>query len=361
MMVLMPLFSSVESSTKATSIDPDIRTRNYAPLYANFYEVVTPNSPKKYDMPPPITTLDPDAIVKLTVQSQSSRSGKKYRFNPFKKSTTTSKKALHPIRSTTLKSSAISSSTTIATDPKNVPASAFGKSLLASVIQAPFSAVQIFSKPFISVYYLFKSDIISSKKLLKEAPAPKQPPIVTEICQVLASSGIHYQDCNPASPDNEEQFKETTSAWTVEDKNGIKSKQITEGKDQGCIFYLKADPTPLKMSARPYKDGTTDVSYYTKHTVGKYCPKDANDEGTRLFYESLLEHHKPSGFDTFANTKVLFNLTFKNAAELMFLMDAFVLASKRVFSVENYRYWSFRVFLSLYLACFLGYSYYTRE
>ncbi|KAG1066450.1 hypothetical protein G6F42_026661 [Rhizopus arrhizus] len=264
----MPLFSAVESSTKAASIDPDIRTRNYAPLYANFYEVATPNSPKKYDMPPPITTLDPDAVVKQIVQSQSSQPGKKYRFNPFKKSTTTSKTVPHPVSCTTLKNSAISSSTTITTDSKNVPASPLGNSLLASVIQAPFSAVQILGKPFISVYHLFKLDIISSKKLLKEAPAPNQPPIVTEICQVLASSGIHYQDCSPTSPENEEQFKETASAWTVEDKNGIKWKQITEGKDQGCIFYLKADPTPLKMSAHPYKDGTADVRYYTKHTVG---------------------------------------------------------------------------------------------
>lgn len=31
---------------------------------------------------------------------------------------------------------------------------------------------------------------------------------------------------------------------------------------------MKADPTPLKVSATPNKDGTTDVNYYTKHTVG---------------------------------------------------------------------------------------------
>lgn len=90
----------------------------------------------------------------------------------------------------------------------------------------------------------------------------------------------------------------------------------------------------------------------------EYCPRDDNDkEDIRLFYESLLEHsRKPSAFDIITNTKVLFSYTVKNVVEFMFVVDAFVLAAKKVFSVYNYRYWSWRALLSLYLTCYLGYT-----
>ncbi|KAK4519978.1 uncharacterized protein ATC70_010222 [Mucor velutinosus] len=366
--MLMPFFNPVDLRIRAASVDPSIRSPNYAPLYANVYKFATPD-PLRYKMPPPITTVARDTVSRLTTKSQSSQSGKTYRFNPFKKGTTiSSNKVPGPVSSPEPRTLAInrppsavtsSRSSTDTTGQAHMPT---GPSR-HSMIQAPFSVIQFLGSPVVYIYHLFKKDVLASTRYSKEKSKPQQHPLVSEICQVLASGGIHYPDCNSVSADREEMLKETVSTWTVEDKNGVKWRRVSEGKDEGCVFYLQADPTPLKMSATSNKDGTTDISYYTRHTVGKYCPKDENDkEGVRQFYDSLLGYScKPSTFDIFVNTKVLFNYTLKNVVEFMFLVDAFVLAAKKVFSVYNYRYWSFRVILSLYLAFYLGYTYYTNE
>lgn len=89
----------------------------------------------------------------------------------------------------------------------------------------------------------------------------------------------------------------------------------------------------------------------------EYCPKDGDEKEAHLFYDSLLENHKPSEFSSFVDTKVFFNFTFKNIAELSFLVDACVLAAKKALNEDIVRYWSFRGFMSVYLACYLGYNY----
>ncbi|GAN03923.1 hypothetical protein MAM1_0051d03379 [Mucor ambiguus] len=367
--MLMPFFNPVDLRTQTASVSPYSRSPNYAPLYANLNEFATPNAPK-YEVPLPlITTVDLDAVSKRAAKSQTSQSGKKYRFNPFKKGTTTSSiKVSRPASSTkprilalrrysSVASSKRTSSTTDSSGQTHVPTDPPGHPM----IQVPFSALQFLGSPVVYIYRLFKKNTPATIKYSTETSEPQQHPLVREICQVLASSGIHYPDCDPISAEKEEIFKRTTTTWALQDKNGVKWKRVAEGKDRGCIFYLKADPTPLKMSTTPNTDGTAEISYYTKFTVGKYCPTDGNDEeGIRQFYESLLEYsRKPSAFDIISSTKVLFNYTLKNVVEFMFVVDAFVLAAKKVFTVYSYQYWSFRVFLLLYLSFYMGYTYYT--
>ncbi|KAL0142701.1 hypothetical protein V8B55DRAFT_1563177 [Mucor lusitanicus] len=331
--MLMPFFNRVDLRIQAASVSPGSRSPHYAPLYANVYDFATP-SPPKYEMPPPITTVGPDAVSKLATKSQSTEPGKRYRFNPFKRGTiaSSSSKSFRPVSSTDPRLSAFKkASSTVTTSKRGSSSSSSsstdttGQTRMPStsswehrMIHIPFRALELLGSPVVYVYRLFKKDVPVTIQYVTEDP--QQHPLVTEICQVLASGGIRYPDCDPVNPEKEELFKEATSTWTVQDKNGVKWKRATQGKDKGCLFYLAADPTPMKMSAAPNKDGTMDISYYTKHTVGKYCPTDDNDEeGIRQFYDSLLLDYsrKLSAFDFLSNTKVLFNYTLKNVVEFM--------------------------------------------
>ncbi|KAG2204168.1 hypothetical protein INT46_010279 [Mucor plumbeus] len=125
--------------------------------------------------------------------------------------------------------------------------------------------------------------------------------IFTKICQILASTGIHYSDCDHTALKEQKMLEKSSAKWNNEHKNSIKWKQINE--DKGCTFYLKADRTSLKIATKPQGDGTIDISYYTKHTLGKYCPKHENEKEASLFYDSLLEDQKPSEISLFVIPK----------------------------------------------------------
>lgn len=95
------------------------------------------------------------------------------------------------------------------------------------MIHIPFRALELLGSPVVYVYRLFKKDVPVTIQYVTEDP--QQHPLVTEICQVLASGGIRNPDCDPVNPEKEELFKEATSAWTVQDKNGVKWKRATQG------------------------------------------------------------------------------------------------------------------------------------
>lgn len=208
-LMLMPLFNPVDLRIQAASVSP---------LYAHIYKLATPNPPK-YEMTPPISTVSSDTVSRLTAISQSSSSGNKYRFSSSKKGTAAGSSNTKPGSSAIKRPSSVTSST------DNMPARA------SSIIQVPFSVIQFLGSPLVHVYRLFKPEVPATARYSQEASTPKQHPIVTEICQVLASSRVYYPGCVPVSADRDEMFREMTWTWTwsAEDENGVKWKRVTEG------------------------------------------------------------------------------------------------------------------------------------
>ncbi|KAL9537533.1 hypothetical protein MBANPS3_011696 [Mucor bainieri] len=374
--LLMPFLHQVDlRNPHPPSVRPGPLSSHYSPLYANVLEYATPNLPK-HKMPHSIVTADPYAPPPepVTEAPPSSQPSNKYWFNPFKKSTKSSGIDVSgPVSSPKLNAWSQSANKYMYSpfkksstpEPKETSSGKLDNntgSSVSALIRIPLATLQYITSPFVYIYRLFKKEapIVD----LPETPVePEEDPLITEICRVLASSSIHYPDCEPASAEQEKTFTETTSTWSAEDQNGVKWKRVTEGEDKGCIFYLMVDPMPLKMSAAPRNDGTTDMTYYTKHTVAKYCPKDDNDvQGAHEFYKSLLEYiRKPTTFEIISNTKVLFDYSLQNVVQAAIVIDTFVLAAKKVFSVFDYRYWIFRVFLSIYLVYYMGSTIYTSQ
>ncbi|KAI8639837.1 hypothetical protein BD408DRAFT_434835 [Parasitella parasitica] len=156
---------------------------------------------------------------------------------------------------------------------------------------------------------------------------------LAKICEVLLLSGIEYSACDSlVIPIAENVMEIVTSPWTEADEHGIRWKEIKEGKDQGCLYFLKASAVPLKMSTSPNEDGSTKLSYYTKNTIGKYCPDGENDEEAKRFFEDLSDEVKPSKISTFLNTRLFYNYTVFDMLEFHLLMDACLIALYRHFN-----------------------------
>ncbi|KAK4519136.1 uncharacterized protein ATC70_009368 [Mucor velutinosus] len=154
----------------------------------------------------------------------------------------------------------------------------------------------------------------------------KKSESLRRICEVLLLSGIEYGACQslnqPIAVDQVTAF----SLWSKVDEYGIRWKEVRHGADKGCLYFIKADSIPLKMSAMPNEDGTTKLSYYTKNTIGKYCPENNNPEEVELFYKNLIDEIQPAKLTVFLNTKVYGEFTVYDFFEFQMLMDACLIA-----------------------------------
>ncbi|CEP07918.1 hypothetical protein [Parasitella parasitica] len=164
----------------------------------------------------------------------------------------------------------------------------------------------------------------------------EEPERMKKMCEILMLSGIENSDCDSlVSPIEENVIKVVTSPWSEADEYGIQWKEVKEGKDKGCQYFLKASSVPLKMSASPNEDGSTKLSYYTKNTIGKYCPNGENDEEAIQFFKDLSEEIKPSKLSTFFNTRIIYDYTVFDMFEFHLLMDACLIALYRHFNQNN--------------------------
>ncbi|GAN05737.1 hypothetical protein MAM1_0100d05212 [Mucor ambiguus] len=178
------------------------------------------------------------------------------------------------------------------------------------------------------------------------AAEDKDSESLQRICEVLMLSGLEYDACQ--SLDQHIAVDQATifSPWTEADEMGIKWKEVRGGADKGCVYFIKADTIPLKLSATPNEDGTTKLSYYTKNTLGskliknneclrlllvtylvlEYCPEDDDPAEVERFYKKLIDEIQPDKLTVFLNTKVYGEFTVYDLFEFQMLMDACLIA-----------------------------------
>lgn len=144
------------------------------------------------------------------------------------------------------------------------------------------------------------------------------------ICEVLQLSGIDYKACESLEQPITVARSASLTPWTEEDQYGIRWKEVSE--DKGCFYFIKADSIPLKINAMPNKDGTTSLSYYTKNTIGEYCPKSDNPAEIEKFYQEFFEGLMPTALTVFLNTKLFMGFTVYDLFEFQLLINACLIA-----------------------------------
>ncbi|KAL7327304.1 hypothetical protein PS15p_205757 [Mucor circinelloides] len=208
---------------------------------------------------------------------------------------------------------------------------------------------QVFSQP--------KSGSEQDSELMLDAEE-KESESLLRICQVLMLSGIEYDACQSLEQPIAESQMTSSLPWSEIDENGIRWKEVKEGEDQGCLYFIKAGSIPLKLSAIPNEDGSTKLSYYTKNTIGKYCPHDEDPAEVEKFYKSLVDEVKPSRLTVFLNTKVFGDFTMYDLLEFHLLLDAFLIALYKNLQANGPP--THRTLAGFFILCGIAYSlYYT--
>ncbi|KAL9555125.1 hypothetical protein MBANPS3_002490 [Mucor bainieri] len=146
------------------------------------------------------------------------------------------------------------------------------------------------------------------------------------ICEVLMLSGLSYSDCDALNEPITLDEATLSSPWTNQDERGVRWKEVTDGKDKGCRYFIKDENIPLKVSATPNPDGTTHVTYFTKNTIGKFCAEDGDEKAFKEFSDSLDDEMKPSKLTAFLTYKLFKEFTIYDLFEFQFVFDACIFA-----------------------------------
>lgn len=215
MLMIVPFMNSSDTRTKPTSVSfPDIKSLDLVPSSSNFNRIASPDQLKFKKLPPENIQHGRNVVPFVqNVMTENTGNLKNYR----KSCRITSRKAL--------------------INQQKPSSQESSKSIMTSIKQIPPAALQSISKSFIYLYHIWSR---SHEKPIKDI-GPKKPAIFIEICQILASTGIHYGDCDDTTLKEQEMLENSSTQWTNEDKNGIKWKQITEGSIYVCttIFQEK--------------------------------------------------------------------------------------------------------------------------